>query len=302
VALVLANGPEDPAIEDALLSALNDTAPDVRYAAGQALAQVGTRRAFFPLLRALYCEPIPTSVHDPENPGLSFCQALSSLASPLYVHEPEKWLNWALGKMTEIGSRDPDRLFLKDSSAMSDEMHRYRSTTTAEVRERALILLHDSSVDKRRAGVIALGIIAAPEDLARLQDLDAADPGLESDIRIAVAWMEEEDPFISDTQEASEKRYTPDWALDPSSAAVQDPDRTVDVGAAYKAAAPAQAAQPSIDFEVNMILPGERGRAMIDGKMVRVGDQLGEWTVKSIEADAVTITLDGYDAVLGLSH
>jgi hypothetical protein len=51
-----------------------------------------------------------------------------------------------------------------------------------------------------------------------------------------------------------------------------------------------------------MILPGERGRAMIGGRMVRVGDQIGQWTVKAIEADAVTITCDGYDAVLGLSN
>ncbi len=300
VALVLANGPEDPAIEDALLSALNDPAPEVRYAAGQALAQVGTRQAFIPLLRALYCEPTPTSVHDPENPGLSFCQALSSLASPLYVQEPEKWLNWALGKMTEIGSRDPDRLLLADSAAMFDEMHRYRSTTVAEVRERALILLQDPSVDKRRAGVIALGIMAAPEDLARIQTLDAADPGLASDIRMAVAWMEE-GQLHTDGQGVAEEGYTPDWVLAPASAAIQGPDRPADAGAVDVETAPAPATPPSIDFEVTMILPGERGRAMIGGKMVRVGDQIGQWTVKAIKADAVTITCDGYDAVLGLS-
>ena len=300
VALVLANGPEDPAVEDAMLSALNDPAPEVRYAAGQALAQVGTRQAFIPLLRALYCEPTPTSVHDPENPGLSFCQALSSLASPLYVQEPEKWLNWALGKMTEIGSRDPDRLLLADSAAMFDEMHRYRSTTVAEVRERALILLQDLSVDKRRAGVIALGIMAAPEDLARIQTLDAADPGLASDIRMAVAWMEE-GQLHADGQGVAEEGYTPDWALDdPTFPVNQVQDQPADSGAADMETAPAQA-PPSIDFEVTMILPGERGRAMIGGKMVRVGDQIGQWTVKAIKADAVTITCDGYDAVLGLS-
>ena len=116
-----------------------------------------------------------------------------------------------------------------------------------------------------------------------------------------MAWMGAKDTLYSDEQGASEKDYTPDWALDdPTFPVNQVQDQPADSGAADMETAPAQA-PPSIDFEVTMILPGERGRAMIGGKMVRVGDQIGQWTVKAIKADAVTITCDGYDAVLGLS-
>lgn len=300
-ALVLAQGPETPQIEDALLQALDDQDPAVRVAVGQALVKVGTRRAFIPLVRALHCEWSLSTRHGLDSPSASFSQALSALGGSFYSHDGEKWLKWALGKMTEVGSRDPDRLLAVDHVAMSDEMHRYRSITETVVRERALILLQDPSVDKRRAGVIALGIIAAPEDLARLQTLEASDPGLESDIRMAMVWLEEDGRPRPDGQEAPENHVTPDWALAPSLPATPAAKRPDDSGDADRPADPAPASPPAIDFEVTMILPGDRARALIGGKMVRVGDKVGPWTVKAIEAGAVTITCGGHDEVLGLS-
>jgi|GEM_PF-6521611 len=300
-ALVLAQGPGTPQIEDDLLQALNDQDPTVRVAVGQALIKVGTRRAFIPLVRALHCELSLANHHGLDSPSASFCQALSALGGSLYSHDGEKWLKWALGKMTEVGSRDPDRLLAVDHVAMSNEMHRYRSITEEAVRERALLLLQDSSVDKRRAGVIVLGIIAAREDLARLQTLESSDPGLESDIRMALAWMEKDGRPWSDGQGAPENHFTPDWVLAPALTATPAEKRSDNSGGTVMQADPVPASPPAIDFEVTMILPGDRARALIGGNMVRVGDQVGSWTVKAIEAGAVTITCDGHDEVLGLS-
>lgn len=275
---------------DRLLAAIEDPDNKVRSAAAFALGRIGSRRALLPLVRALHCEKAPASMYKFENPKAYFISAISRLTRA-HEQNPDTWYAWLLGKMTATGSRDPDTLIGEGGFALLKEMRTYESTSEKDFRRRALDLLAAQSVDRQRAAVMAIGLLGNEADLQQLKAIKTDDPGLQRDVNTAVRWIQQEAEAGSHATVARPKSTPKKTPQKPEKKPPPPTPRPAKTGP-----------PPPLKATVKMIVHGSRPRAFINNKMVKVGDRIGQWTVKEIRRAEVIVTCKGHVRRLNVSR
>ncbi len=273
-----------------LLAAIEDPDKKVRSAAAFALGRIGSRRALLPLVGALHRERAPASMHTFENPGAYYISAISRLTKA-HEQNPDRWYTWLLGKMTATGSRDPDTLIGEGGFALLKEMSTYESTGEKDFRRRALDLLTAQSVDKQRAAVMAIGLLGNEADLRQLKAIKTDDADVQRDVKTAVRWIEKEAAAAGSTTVARPKNNPKKTTRKPEKKPA--PRKTTPV----KTAPP-----PPLNATVKMIVYGSSPRAFINNKMVKVGDRIGQWTVKAIRRAEVIVTWREHEQRLNVSR